>query len=107
MQGEQQRHGDGWNQCERDLADRGGGGSDVEQLVSGEGAEGPGHDQVGEAERVEPQGGTAAGALGELARGQRRGQAGGDVTQAGGQRESAADRRLPDVAAVTTRSDDT
>ena len=86
MQGEQQRHGDCRDQRERELADRGGGGRDVEQLVSGEGAEGPGHDQIGDAERVEPQSGAAAGALRELARGQRRGDAGGDVTQACGQR---------------------
>ena len=87
MQGEQQRHGGGRDQRERELADRGGGGRDVEQLVSGEGAEGPGHDQGGDAERVEPQGGAAASALRELARGQRRGDAGADVAQACGQRE--------------------
>jgi len=87
VQGEQQRHGDRRDQRERELADRGGGGRDVEQLISGEGAEGPGHDQIGDAERVEPQGGTPAGALRELARGQRRGDADGDVAQACGQRE--------------------
>jgi hypothetical protein len=79
VQGEQQRHGDCRDQYERELADRGSGGRDVEKLVSGEGAEGPGHGQVGDAERVEPQDGTAAGALRELAGGQRRGDAGGDV----------------------------
>jgi hypothetical protein len=55
------------------------GGCDVEQLVSGEGAEGPGHDQIGEAERVEPQADAPTGALRELARGQRRSDSGGDV----------------------------
>jgi hypothetical protein len=40
----------------------------VERLESGEGAECQGRDQIGEAERAEPQGGTAAGALGEPAR---------------------------------------
>jgi len=59
----------------------------LSKLESGEGAEGQGHDQVGEAERVEPQGGAAAGALREPARDQRRGDAGGDVAQARGQGE--------------------
>ena len=44
-------------------------------------------DQIGHAERVEPQGGAAAGALREPARDQRRGDTGGDVAQARGQGE--------------------
>jgi hypothetical protein len=60
---------------------------DVDQLGSGEGAEGQGHDQIGHAERVEPQGGAAAGALGEPAGDQRRGDTGSDVAGVRGERE--------------------
>ena len=60
MQGEQQRHGGCRDQRERELADRRPGRRHVEQLESGEGPEGQGHDQIGHAERVEPQGGAAA-----------------------------------------------
>src|SRR5689334_2952851 len=79
VQGEQQRYGGCRDQRERQLADRRTGRGDVEQLESGEGAEGQGRDQVGHAERVEPQGGAAASALREPACDQRRGEAGGDV----------------------------
>jgi Phosphotransferase enzyme family len=57
VQDEKKRHGRCRNQRERKLADRRTGRCDVEQLESGEGAEGQGHDQIGHAERVEPQGG--------------------------------------------------
>ena len=50
-------------------------------------AEGQGHDQVRHAERVEPQGGTAARATREPARDQRRSDTGSDVAQARGQGE--------------------
>lgn len=53
VQGEQQRYGDCRDQREREFADRFTGRRDVEQLVSGEGAEGQGNDQIGDAERVE------------------------------------------------------
>ena len=59
----------------------------MDQLESGEGAEGQGVDQIGHAERAEPQAGAAARALREPAGDQRRGDTGGDVAQAGGQGE--------------------
>jgi hypothetical protein len=82
---EQQRHADGGNHRERELADRCAGRGDVDQLVCGHGAQRQGHDQIGHAEGVEPQGGAAARALREPARDQRRGDTGGDVAQARGQ----------------------
>jgi hypothetical protein len=53
VQGEQQRHGGCRDQRERELADRRPGRGDVDQLESGEGAEGQGHDQIGHAERAD------------------------------------------------------
>ena len=67
MQGEQQRHGGRRDQRERQLADRRSGRRDVDQLESGEGTEGQGHDQIGHAECVEPPPGAAARALHEPA----------------------------------------
>jgi hypothetical protein len=87
VQGQKQRHLGCGDQREGELADRRTGRRDVEQLVSGEGAEGQGHNQVGHAERVEPQGGPAAGALREPACDQQRGDTGGDVAEARGQGE--------------------
>src|ERR1700689_5950488 len=87
VQGERQRHGGGRDQRERELADRRARRGDVEQLESGEGAEGQGHDQIGHAERVEPQRGAAAPAAGQAAGDQRRGEPGGDGAQGRGPRE--------------------
>ena len=84
VQGEQQRHAGGHDQRERELEDRCGGRRDVEQLESGESAEGQGHDQIGHAERVVPQGGATARAPREPVRDQRRGDAGRDIAQARG-----------------------
>ena len=54
----------------------------MEQPVPGEGADGGGDGQIGDAGRVEPQGAVAAGALREPARDRERGDTDGDVAQA-------------------------
>jgi hypothetical protein len=52
-------------------------------LTSWYAVRGQGHDQIGDTERVEPQGGAAARALREPTRDQRRSDTGGDVAQTG------------------------
>ena len=99
MQRQQQRHLGRRDQRQREQADRRARGDAGNQLVGGEGAENQGDHQVGQAEEVEPAAGPVAGAAPGPEQDQRRRDAGGDVAQAGRQRQRL--RELEDDGIVS------